>query len=181
MRTASYLFLLCSLLCGAPAFIHAGPTSPVTAQTQAAFGGDCETLINTSIREARREIVAAVFTFTRHEIASELIAAARRGVKVHVKVDAKQAEWEGMAKVIKRMQKAGVTVTLISMQRKRSHMHHKFIVIDDRLVVTGSYNYTTSATTANHENVVRIVSRTMAQTFREAFDAVESPATKPGA
>jgi phosphatidylserine/phosphatidylglycerophosphate/cardiolipin synthase-like enzyme len=32
-------------------------------------------------------------------------------------------------------------------------MHHKFCVIDNQVVLTGSYNWTTNAETRNDENV----------------------------
>ena len=168
--------LFAALLIAAP--LPAAPTVSVPTQTQAAFGEDCEKLILAAIKESRKSIDAAVYTFTRRQIADALISAHRRGVHVDLKVDAKQAKWEGMQDVLKRMTKAGITVTLITMPRSSNHMHHKFIVVDDRTVVTGSYNYTTSATIANHENVVRVNSRAIAKAYRDAFARIESPKTK---
>jgi cardiolipin hydrolase len=33
-------------------------------------------------------------------------------------------------------------------------MHHKFVIVDDQLVLTGSYNFTHSAAAYNFENMV---------------------------
>jgi cardiolipin hydrolase len=33
-------------------------------------------------------------------------------------------------------------------------MHHKFIVIDDDLLLNGSFNWTSTAVNSNYENVV---------------------------
>ena len=33
-------------------------------------------------------------------------------------------------------------------------MHNKFIILDKKVIITGSFNFTTSAIVDNHENVV---------------------------
>lgn len=48
-------------------------------------------------------------------------------------------------------------------------MHHKFVVIDSRVVVTGSYNYTRSATQVNDENVVVLYDPSIAEAYEAAF------------
>ena len=54
--------------------------------------------------------------------------------------------------------KFGVDLGDINLYRRKSErggkMHHKFCVIDNQLVITGSYNWSTSAECKNIENMV---------------------------
>ncbi len=58
-------------------------------------------------------------------------------------------------------------------------MHHKVIVIDRAIVVTGSYNFTASAENRNDENLVVIFSPELAELFLAEFERVFAVAQKP--
>lgn len=149
-----------------------GSKSDATIQT--AFDRNCEQLVIKAIKEADDEIVGAIYTFTRRSIANALINASDKGVDVELKLDMKQAEWDGTKTLIRKMRAAGIKVTRIRMEKKGTHMHHKFIVVDEEIVVTGSYNYTTSATTENNENAIRVESRDAADAYIEAYESINS-------
>ncbi len=51
-------------------------------------------------------------------------------------------------------------------------MHHKVIIIDERIVITGSYNFSRSAEERNDENVLIIFSPQVARVFLEEFQRV---------
>jgi phosphatidylserine/phosphatidylglycerophosphate/cardiolipin synthase-like enzyme len=51
-------------------------------------------------------------------------------------------------------------------------MHHKVIIIDRSIVITGSYNFSNSAETSNDENVVIIHSAETAAEFMSEFQRV---------
>lgn len=180
-QTASAIGMIGCLLMGlpcAPGLQSAEEATPSYAQVTTAFGAECEALILTALGSAREEVSVAVYTFTRHRIAQALMQAKKRGVDVRVKVDAESARWEGMADLLKTLKRHGVPVELIVMPRKGTHMHHKFIVIDGRTVLTGSYNFTTQATDENRENLVQIISPATARAFKAEFEAIASGAAK---
>jgi phosphatidylserine/phosphatidylglycerophosphate/cardiolipin synthase-like enzyme len=58
-------------------------------------------------------------------------------------------------------------------------MHHKVIIIDKKIVITGSYNFTASAETSNDENVVIIYNADVAAQYLEEFQKVYNQA-QPG-
>jgi phosphatidylserine/phosphatidylglycerophosphate/cardiolipin synthase-like enzyme len=58
-------------------------------------------------------------------------------------------------------------------------MHHKVIIIDQKVVITGSYNFTESAETTNDENVVIIFSPEIAVKYTEEFQRVYQQAQQP--
>jgi phosphatidylserine/phosphatidylglycerophosphate/cardiolipin synthase-like enzyme len=51
-------------------------------------------------------------------------------------------------------------------------MHHKVLIIDRRIVVFGSYNFTDNANRRNDENIVIVHDPTFAGYFVEEFEAV---------
>jgi phosphatidylserine/phosphatidylglycerophosphate/cardiolipin synthase-like enzyme len=58
-------------------------------------------------------------------------------------------------------------------------MHHKVIIIDQKIVITGSYNFTNSAETTNDENVVIIFSPEVAAQYMGEFQHVYQQAQQP--
>ena len=58
-------------------------------------------------------------------------------------------------------------------------MHHKVIVIDQAIVITGSYNFTGAAETTNDENVVILFSPEMAVQYMQEFQRVYDQAQQP--
>ena len=58
-------------------------------------------------------------------------------------------------------------------------LHHKFIVVDERIVVTGSMNYSTNAETSNDENVLIIENPEIARLYLQEFERVWNVARDP--
>ncbi len=141
------------------------------AQVQTAFRHDCETLLIDSIKAAKKEIVIAIYSMTRDEIVDPLITKHKQGVAVKIKMDEEQGNSEWCKPLIKKLRRAGIIVDLIRMPNDR-HMHHKFVVIDRTQVLTGSFNYTNAASTANWENLVKITNSEIAKTFLGEWQAI---------
>ena len=109
-----------------------------------------------------------VFTITCNEIADEIKAAAERGVRVRIISDGDQAESKG-SDIESLSQVNGVQVRCD--KDPDSHMHHKFAIIDQRVLLNGSFNWTRQAVLSNRENVV--VSRNdgrLTVTFTDEFE-----------
>jgi cardiolipin hydrolase len=49
-------------------------------------------------------------------------------------------------------------------------MHHKFAVIDEAVVLTGSFNWTTQAVKFNQENVLFLENNGIAKLFTDNFN-----------
>ena len=138
------------------------------------FNKDCEKLLLREIKKADSQVLVAIYSITRRNITTALANAAKRGVSVHVKYDAKSSEWEDMQKAIQYLKKRKVKCDAITLKGQYAKMHHKFMVIDKDRVLTGSYNYTTSASTESYENLVLIASPAVATKFAEEFDSIKS-------
>ncbi len=49
-------------------------------------------------------------------------------------------------------------------------MHNKFVIIDSRLVITGSMNFTRAAASSNWENLVILTDKKTVLRFKKYFD-----------
>ena len=52
----------------------------------------------------------------------------------------------------------------------RGHMHHKFCIVDHKLIITGSYNWTKSAANKNYENILINSDSKVVKSFQSEFD-----------
>ena len=76
--------------------------------------------------------------------AEALLEASGRGVRVRAVFEREQAEAAGSD--VRRLQQAGLDVRL---DNREGTLHHKLLLIDGRLVATGSYNFTDSSSDSN--------------------------------
>jgi cardiolipin hydrolase len=128
-------------------------------------GGARQRLVR-AIEESRKTIDIAIYSFTASELAEALYAAKARGVRIRVLVDRESAETGGSG--IRGLRLNGIAVRSLG-AREQSLMHHKFAVFDERLVATGSYNWTNSAEHANYENLVVLEEPTVVARFQQEF------------
>ena len=171
MKQLLILFLIAgSLFVGRNGFATSTETGcPITV----AFGQHCERLLINRVHEAHKEIQAAIYEFTKSDIADAFIERAEHGVKVTIKVDAHEAEYKFTEALIARMLKAKIEIQRIKMPGE-AKMHDKFIIIDGRCVLTGSYNWTKRATDENWENLVAIESTTVAEQFSAEWERIKN-------
>ena len=115
------------------------------------------------IGAATMRIDAALYDLDAAPVADALIEAHERGVQVRV-----VTETDNMAdSEIGRLQDIGIPVS--DDKDSGSLMHHKFIVIDERYVWTGSYNTTHNGAYKNSNNVILIDSVPLAYNFTQEF------------
>lgn len=119
-----------------------------------------------AIQGARQRIDVAVYQITSTELARALVAAKDRGVQVRILTDQEKAKASGAAMRI--LRGAGLSVRTLG-ALEQSLMHHKFAVFDNRVVATGSYNWTQSAERANYENLVVLDDAQVVARFTEEF------------
>ncbi len=150
------------------------PAGSAAAAVRAYFGKDCERALRTEIYGAREEILVAIYSLTRKSIYSALVAMSRRGVKVDVKFDMDQMkDSPDMKNAIQYLRDNGIPCKSIQLKGDKAKMHHKFAVIDRKRVATGSYNYSSTASRENYENLVIIDSPKIAQSFIDEFEKIK--------
>ena len=60
----------------------------------------------------------------------------------------------------------------VRLDGNRRGMHHKVILIDDQILITGSYNFSNNAKARNDENTLIIHSPEVGAIYRQEFERV---------
>ncbi len=115
------------------------------------------------------------YTFTSDELGAALVEKAQAGIQVKGIMDDSQVASDGTEYAS--FMQAGLDVQLDG--NGKGLMHHKVIIIDQRIVITGSYNFTASAEDNNDENVVVLYDRDAAAKYLEEFQRDYEQATQP--
>lgn len=92
----------------------------------------------------------AIYTITNDKLSRVLYTLKDRGVDVRVITDDETVQ--NMGSDIHKLANAGIQVRVDPDPQAR--MHHKFVVLDDEILINGSFNWTSSAVHKNFENVV---------------------------
>jgi phosphatidylserine/phosphatidylglycerophosphate/cardiolipin synthase-like enzyme len=114
-------------------------------------GDQCADHLIAVLDAAKLSIRVQAYSFTAKEIADALIRARIRGVDVVVILDKSQTRER--FSMIDEMKDGGI---LVYIDECCAIAHNKVMIIDERTVVTGSYNFTKSAEVRNAENMLII-------------------------
>eukprot|EP01024_Parvocaulis_polyphysoides_P050771 TRINITY_DN4955_c1_g1_i1.p3 TRINITY_DN4955_c1_g1~~TRINITY_DN4955_c1_g1_i1.p3 ORF type:complete len:194 (-),score=17.06 TRINITY_DN4955_c1_g1_i1:1492-2073(-) len=117
------------------------------------------------IRSARSRIDVCVFTITCNDIADALLYVHKKGVRIRIITDDDQATSQGSDAV--ELHKAGIQVKT---DDSPYHMHHKFCVIDGKILINGSFNWTRQAVLHNQENIVIMNDQRVIKPFQSKFE-----------
>jgi len=131
-----------------------------------------------TIRNAEERIYILIFSFTLDEIAEAIIEKHKEELDVKVIMDKSQAgsKWA----VTEKLKEAGIPL-VIKRGTKGGYMHIKALIADD-MVLTGSYNYSKSATNRNDENFLIIRDKDVVEAHLAKFNRLwelESPTITP--
>ena len=126
---------------------------------------DCAERLRSLISRSVASLEICVFTITDDSLTRAILDAHRRGLRVRIVTDDEKSLDRGSD--IDRLRREGIAVRF---DGSPDHMHHKFALFDRRLVVTGSYNWTRSASENNHENIVVSDDGRLLQAFGDEFD-----------
>jgi len=117
--------------------------------------------------DAQSSIELLAFSLTSDSLAEALLDAAEAGVRVRMVIERDQAG--NIGSETQRLEEAGLDVRL---DNNPNSMHHKVIVIDRSIVVTGSYNFSRNAEEFNDENVIILHSRELAADYLVEFNRI---------
>lgn len=104
------------------------------------------------LNEAQTTIQVAMAWFTSGELFNALLKSTRKGVEVELILLDNAINFMDYAPDFNLFIKAGGKLRIAG--SVVGFMHHKFCIVDDRIVITGSYNWTYYAETRNVENIV---------------------------
>ncbi len=120
------------------------------------------------IESADKSIYFLAFSFTSDPIAAALIEKADQGVVVSGIFEESQYH-SNRGGEYDNLRSAGLDVRL---DGNSKNMHHKVFIIDEQIVITGSYNFSRSAEERNDENTLIIYNAEVAELFLTEFDRI---------
>lgn len=112
-------------------------------------GTEIKRRIISEINTAKQCIYVAMAYFTDRDIAMAIVEAKNRNVTVDI-ILSSNAQNESVKLMLKG---AAISVHAFEIGDARGIMHHKFSLIDNRISINGSYNYSLNASTNNVENI----------------------------
>ena len=119
------------------------------------------------VKKANKSVKVAAFSFTHEELADELVKADIKGLDVSILVERRQRNV--MNSQYSRLKDFGID---IKVDGNKNNMHHKFVIIDNSIVITGSPNFSWSGFNRNDENMLIIYDENLALKYRNEFDGL---------
>lgn len=111
--------------------------------------GGCEEAVVRELKRARKEVLVQAYSFTADPITFALVEAMKRGVHVEVLLD--RSNEEDAHSDLRILVENQVPLLI---DDKHAIAHNKIMLIDRRVIVTGSFNFTNQAEHQNAENLV---------------------------
>src|SRR5262249_3172922 len=137
-------------------------------------GPGCTEAVISELKDARREILVQAPALTSRPIAEALVAAKLRGLKVEVLLDRKSEQ--DPASQLKYLLEQGLAPMVLD----RVIAQHQAILIDSRVVLTGSLGLTPRSDGETPESCLAFRDHTEALAgFRQTFDANLANAEEP--
>ena len=151
---------------------HPSPTIPPAlykSETYFSPNGGVASKIIKVINNTQASIDLSIFDLTSDGIASALEQAHKRGVRIRIIADSRQAK--GSHSAITELARDAMDIK-ITHGEGRGIMHNKFAIFDGKLMVTGSYNWTNNAEHFNYENAMFITDPSVIKSYQGEFDKI---------
>ena len=117
------------------------------------------------ISKTRSSIDIAMFTINNVRIAEEIKNLFNRKIKLRIITDSECIKMPSS----NIYSLAAMGISIKTDDSIRYHMHHKFCVIDNSVLVTGSFNWTDQAVNHNQENLLFLENKDLARQYSDEF------------
>ncbi len=123
------------------------------------------------IRKNKSLFDAALYRFNNQRLARVLGEARKRGIRIRLVLDRTRY---GESKATQELLEAtGLPFRLVhGRQGPGSKMHHKFALLDEEVVLTGSYNWTLASEEQNYENLLILREPEHIKVYKTEFEAL---------
>ncbi|HEY7679968.1 MAG TPA: phospholipase D-like domain-containing protein [Terriglobia bacterium] len=124
-----------------------------------------------AIRESAESLDAAVYRMNNLTLAGLLAERANQGVRIRLILDRGRYENDTATRAGLARYRLPFRV-LHGRAGPGSKMHHKFAILDNRIVLTGSYNWTLESEEKNYEGLLVLREPLQVEKYREEFEAL---------
>ena len=136
------------------------------------YDNGVDNLIIDDINSAKSSIYMAIYQMTNKHIISALKDAYDKGIDIKIYTDDTTVDDEAF----KELSSYGIEVR--SDSDEYALMHNKFTVIDNKILWSGSGNYTVYSFYRNNENYIRVEDESVAKIYKEKFFNLFNGASK---
>ncbi|KAM9694228.1 mitochondrial cardiolipin hydrolase isoform 1-T1 [Trichechus inunguis] len=143
------------------------PGSPAGCLCSLPHGESALSRLLRALLAARASLELCLFAFSSPQLGRAVQLLHQRGVRVRVVTDCDYMALNGSQ--IGLLRKAGIQVRH---DQDLGYMHHKFAIVDKKVLITGSLNWTTQAIQNNRENVLIMEDEEYVKLFLEEFERI---------
>jgi len=143
------------------------PTSNISVYFSSQ-NSEIEDKIVDDIKSAKRSVKLAIYNLTDSKITDALVSVYQSGVDVEVMTDDSNKDDNSFTTL------KNVGINVYDDEKSSALMHDKFLVIDGKIVWSGSSNYTTRSFYQNSENDIRIVDENVAGVYLDEFEMLKN-------
>ena len=134
-----------------------------------AFFDGIQDVIISHISKAKESLKIAMAWFTNPIIFNSLLRVCKRGIEVNLLINNDLINNRPNGLPFNKLINAGAYLYIAEFPKL---IHNKFCIIDDKIVIDGSYNWTILAEKNNDENIVVLKNGKVIESFIDAFDAL---------
>lgn len=131
-----------------------------------AFFTNIEQVLLSNIKNAKTTIKVAVAWFSNSKLFDLLLDKQKSGIQVQLIMSDDIRNVTNHRMNLEDLARLGGLIRV----SQTKFMHHKFCIIDDRILITGSYNWTQKAENQNLENVILSTDLSLILQFKEEYD-----------
>ena len=122
-------------------------------------------VVISNLISASHDLKICMYTISDNPIAEAILQSFSRGVNVRIiTYDGKILD---KGSDINSLDERGIDIRIDS---DRSLMHHKFVIVDNVKILTGSYNWTRTGSDINNENILVTTNKKIAKAYKKEFN-----------
>ena len=124
----------------------------------------CDVKLVKLVHSAQKSLDIAIYDINLDQLVHEILIQIKK-IPVRIIVDRRQAQ--GNHSLVPLLKKAGAEIRY---GHQRGIFHNKFTIVDQKMLETGSFNYTHHAAAANHENQIYLAHPKVVDAYRKQFE-----------
>ncbi len=145
-------------------YINGLPAHPGENNAYFTHHDNIRDLVIDLINSAQFELKICMFTISDNPIAETIAGRYNTGIKIRIITDDGKIFDKGSD--IHALHRKGIDIKIDS---HRSLMHHKFMIVDNTKLLTGSYNWTRTGSDINNENILVTTNKRIVKAYVKEF------------
>jgi len=124
----------------------------------------CAAKLDRFMQSAEKTLDIAIYSINLENVVDTLI---KKNDKTKIRIVVDKVQAHGAKSRVRQLLEGGVNVRY---GKQKGIMHNKFVIVDHRMLETGSFNYTNHASIANQENQIYLANPQIVMRYVERFE-----------